>query len=887
MSIFSDGALHPGRDANDAWWIVVRRPEEWKTDPRPGGEDGARYDPSRMVLELAPHPLASGTLPPPAATTSDGTVYIVDSVRGCILRRRTCDPAPVELACCFDDPRAIAARDGWLYVVERGRDRVQVIEPDAPGGPRLVIALEVEDPIAIAVGDRRIYVATAAGAIQPFDRSFRRGPRFMANRPGATTPEIIAIATDGDDLVVVADAGWSRFARFDCRGGFVDEIGADEAPENMQDALALARFELEGTRVVGPIDGGIEQLAWHQVVVDAELPEGTSIEVQTWAADAIALPPPLLESTPSLPVVTPWAPDAPIALPAPMEPRRGEIARPVLSDTTAWECWRHAPYHRGASWTHRLVEGPDTTDTFVVPWDLARRLRTGDVIALDPETATIAALSASATSVIATGDRSAIYAAGTEVMLHERDGRAIDPARMTTLAGAEAIDLTSIANDGDGGDIDLPHAIAALLRRGDVVELVSGSRRVFVEIVAHIGITTTVTLTAAVTRDLRTTTLVLREPAGRMVVRRAEGWGRGLAAASKIIVTRQSGDTDELDVTWSDPDTHTVWTATAPDATWVSFSPAAPALPTDRGRFLWVKLRLRGARRHASDIAATATPTVRSLRVVAPRLSFLSYLPAVYSRRDDEDPSGALFLERFLALFEGRLTQIESRYELIAYALNPLAADDGWLEFVASWFDLVFDPSWPRARRAALLSQIFELYRIRGTPEGIVRFVEAYTGHRPQLIEGFQVRPRAGLVLGCAGVLGCAPLAGLDVAGATNEQLLASFAHRFTLVTYVDTDCDLAVAETTLRALVDAIKPAHVDVDLRVAVPRGRIGFESTVGLDFILGDDRSTPAALGTSTALGRPAPVLGVDAVVATSLGPSALAETAPPTIGDFSLR
>jgi phage tail-like protein len=373
-----------------------------------------------------------------------------------------------------------------------------------------------------------------------------------------------------------------------------------------------------------------------------------------------------------------------------------------------------------------------------------------------------------------------------------------------------------------------------------------------------------------------------------MVVRDAEGWGRGLPAGVKIVVTRQSGATDEHEVVWSDPETGTVWTTTPADSTWVNFSPAAPATPTDRGRFLWVKLRLRGARRHASDVAATATPIVRSLRVVAPRLSFLSYLPAVYSRRDDNDPSGALFLERFLALFEGRLTQIESRYELIAYALNPFVADDAWLAFVAGWFDLVFDPSWPRARRANLLSQIFELYRIRGTPEGIVRFVEAYTGHRPQLIEGFQVRPRAGLVLGCAGVLGCAPLGGLDVAGATNEQMLAAYAHRFTLITYVDDDCDLAVAETALRALVDAIKPAHVDVELRIAVPRGRIGFESTVGLDFILGDDRSsTGAALGTSSASGRPSPVLGLDAVLADSLGPSALADNAPPTIGDFSLR
>jgi hypothetical protein len=142
-------------------------------------------------------------------------------------------------------------------------------------------------------------------------------------------------------------------------------------------------------------------------------------------------------------------------------------------------------------------------------------------------------------------------------------------------------------------------------------------------------------------------------------------------------------------------------------------------------------------------------------------------------------------------------------------------------------------------------------------------------------------------VLGCAGVLGCAPLGGLDVTGAAREELLASYAHRFTLVAYVDDDCDLAVAESSLRALVDAIKPAHTDVDLRIAVPHGRIDLETTIGIDFILGDDRSRPAPLGTTDALGLPSPVLGRDAVLAASLGPSALAENAPPSIGDFSIR
>jgi phage tail-like protein len=270
---------------------------------------------------------------------------------------------------------------------------------------------------------------------------------------------------------------------------------------------------------------------------------------------------------------------------------------------------------------------------------------------------------------------------------------------------------------------------------------------------------------------------------------------------------------------------------------------------------------LRGARSHISDVAATSTPVVHAVRAVGPRLSYLTYLPAVFGRRDANDPAGALFLERYLALFENRLTRVEGRYELIARMLAPEAADDQWLDFVAGWFDLVLDSSWPRPRRAALLAHIFELYKIRGTVEGILRFVELYTGHRPALVEGFQQRPAAGFVLGQAGTLGCAPLGGLSLEATAETAMLDAYAHRMTLVAYLDLDCDRDAAESNLRALVAAIVPAHVDVTIRLAVPSGRIGFESTIGLDFVLGEERRRPLLLGATGGDGKPTPVLGVD--------------------------
>jgi phage tail-like protein len=919
-SIFTDGALHPGRDANEAWWIVVRRPDDWGVDPRP---DATRYDPSRMVLELAPLPLAISAGRSASVVAADGTRYTVDTIHDQIVRQGRCDATPTPMPGIggtgwhlghVSQPVALAVDErGWLYVVERGNHRVTVIDPEAS---RVVIALGAVDgwghpiasdnlgglrePVAIAIGGGRIYVGQRDGWITVYDRQFRAGARFAAVAPGAGTGDLLALAVDAAHLVVVARAGWSRLARFDCTGRFVDESG-DSTLLDLAALGAVAQFELEGTRIVGPIDGGSDGLPWHQIAVRADLPAGTTIEIQTWAADAVALPPPLMSAIPALPelgvppITTPWAPETPVALPASGETSGGELTRLVQPDLAAWTRWRGGPYRRGASWS-LADRGPIAGATFDLAASDARRLRIGDDIelvrrGLPTVATTISGISARSLRVTANGDRAPAYGPGTVLVLRERHGRALDEPTVTILSATEAIDLTAITSDGGGTDLTLPHRVTALLHRGDVLELRTGARRVIVDVDSIAPEPATITLSAPVVADYHDAALRLVATSDRLVVDNAESWGDGFPVGSQIDVGARVGTVEThtlVEVAWCDPDSATVWITTAVDPTWISLATPSEPRATDRGRYLWIKLRLRGAHRHPSDPVAIATPVVHSLRAVGPRLSYLSYLPAVFGQRDADTATGAVFLERFLALFEGRLTAVEGEFESIARSLNPLAADDEWLDFVASWFALVLDPTWPRARRAALLAQIVALYQLRGTRAGILGMVEAYTGHRPELLEGFQIRPRAGLVLGCAGVLGCGALGGLDTDAAAAESLLGRYAHRMTLVAFVDSDCDLVSADRALRALLDSIKPAHVDLELRLIATSSRIGFESTIGLEFILGGDLPPTAPLGGVGIHGQAAPILGVDARLPSMSGDSsALSESGAPPIGSFTLR
>jgi phage tail-like protein len=273
------------------------------------------------------------------------------------------------------------------------------------------------------------------------------------------------------------------------------------------------------------------------------------------------------------------------------------------------------------------------------------------------------------------------------------------------------------------------------------------------------------------------------------------------------------------------------------------------------GRYLRLRVRLSGN--------GTATPKLRSIRILYPRVSYLDLLPAVYRR----DPEGSLFLERFLALFEGILTAVEDRYEEFSRELNPDAAPREVIDWLACLIDLAFDPSWPLERRRELVASAMDLYRRRGTVEGLARYVEIYTGIRPVIMETFLKRPaeppflgRTGSVLGCAlGLSACRPET------PPQELLYRDFAHRFTVVVYLPDGCDDETVRPVVNRIVETNRPAHTLHSICMIGPDVRLEIQSTVGVDFMLGDRGAPGAPLGGCE--GRVAsapPALGVDSVL-----------------------
>lgn len=298
------------------------------------------------------------------------------------------------------------------------------------------------------------------------------------------------------------------------------------------------------------------------------------------------------------------------------------------------------------------------------------------------------------------------------------------------------------------------------------------------------------------------------------------------------------------------------------DVTSCAVLPKAPSDVPDRlvhapaGRFLRLRLVL------GSD--GSATPSIRAVRIFYPRVSYLDLLPGVFRR----DAESARFLEHFLGLFEHVFTGIEDRYELFSRQLNPDAAPLDVINWLGCLIDLAFDPSWPLARRRALVAAAMELYRRRGTPAGLVQFIEIYTGVTPVILEGFLDRPVTPPLVGVAGsILGCSTrLARPDRHVSPDDALVRRFAHRFTVVVPIDDACDEHVLLSVVDFIVAANKPAHTIHVLRPVEADARVGV-ARVGLDLLAGARAAPRVQLGGCPVPGAPPPppsVLGQDSVL-----------------------
>ena len=179
-----------------------------------------------------------------------------------------------------------------------------------------------------------------------------------------------------------------------------------------------------------------------------------------------------------------------------------------------------------------------------------------------------------------------------------------------------------------------------------------------------------------------------------------------------------------------------------------------------------------------------------------------------------------------------------------------------FLTWLASWMGLALDRHWPVEKRRRLLKHAYRLYQLRGTPEGLRLHLEIYSGSQPGILEHFKLRRwmvGQGYVVGAQTALWGtdiinriqldehARVGDLQIHDTTDPQRdpFWATAHRFSVFV------PMAGAGETERQTVERIvamsKPAQIRADVHILEPRFRIGVQSYIGIDSVIGRIRAS----------------------------------------------
>lgn len=148
------------------------------------------------------------------------------------------------------------------------------------------------------------------------------------------------------------------------------------------------------------------------------------------------------------------------------------------------------------------------------------------------------------------------------------------------------------------------------------------------------------------------------------------------------------------------------------------------------GRYLWFRITLVGTEK--------LSPEVSAVTIFFPKVSYLEYLPSVYS----ENPANRDFLDRFLAIFESLFFEIDFTIDHLGRWFDAAGTPPEFLEWLSSWVavnqgrgERVTRKKVSEAKQREFISHAVSMYRDRGTRQGLEDLIFLYTGKKPIIIE--------------------------------------------------------------------------------------------------------------------------------------------------------
>jgi len=227
----------------------------------------------------------------------------------------------------------------------------------------------------------------------------------------------------------------------------------------------------------------------------------------------------------------------------------------------------------------------------------------------------------------------------------------------------------------------------------------------------------------------------------------------------------------------------------------------------------------------------------RVIKVEIATRPWINYLPGIYQDADEEN---ADFLQRFLLISAHLTSGVEENLEFVHELFDPRITQAKWLPWLASWLAMPLLEGWSEEKRREIIQRTPELYRKRGTAEGLKLALRLFADVKAEIHEGEW--PYPGLVIGRSSTIG-------------KDTVLSPpvFVSQCFTVELPDNKAEISRERLrTVQALVETEKPAHAHYALVFAerepvyesVPFLHVGKTGRVGVDARIGGLEDAPAA-------------------------------------------
>jgi len=234
--------------------------------------------------------------------------------------------------------------------------------------------------------------------------------------------------------------------------------------------------------------------------------------------------------------------------------------------------------------------------------------------------------------------------------------------------------------------------------------------------------------------------------------------------------------------------------------------------------------------------AGDALPQSRLIKVEIATRPWIDFLPGIYQDADEEN---ADFLRRFLLISAHLTSGVEESLEFVHELFDPRITNQNWLPWLASWLAMPLLEGWDEEKRREIIQRTPELYRKRGTAEGLKLALRLFADIKAEIHEGEW--PYPGLVIGKSSTIG-------------KDTVLSPpvFVRQCFTVELPDRKAEISRERLrTVQALVETEKPAHAHYALVFErtepvyekVPFLHVGKTGRVGVDARIGGQEDVPA--------------------------------------------